>query len=397
MNIVLLGIIILLVIIFWLIYRDNLLEPFDETKIKIADYAEKKIKEFNYDTYKIYMDKYFEPIKTINLKSIPLLKNGLIFCSVASYRDKQCPPTVIDMIEKAKNPEKLVICICQQNDPNDVDCIKEYVNEKNINVKILRLTDKEARGPCWARYLIQQEWRGEEYFLQIDSHMRFVDNWDQKCIDDIESLPEKSCLTNYPSNFNLQVGIPDEHNQLRGGLFIVNKETSEFDGFFRVNSEFVDKLEKPAVARGWGACFSFSKSNLLHDAPYDPYTPHLFFGEEMDIWARMYTNGWYCYAPKLPICFTSFDRSYRPTFWENPDQAACEYLSRLRLYWRFGYLKDIPDQLKIGNEHYNLGTQKTWNQFLSYCLDDGEPDENPNEINVYGDEKYEIKHLKIEN
>jgi glycosyltransferase involved in cell wall biosynthesis len=277
------------------------------------------------------------------------------------------------MIDKAKDPSKLVICICQQNDESDVDCMKDYANEKNVIIKIVRLTDKDARGPCWARYLIQQEWRGEEYFLQIDSHMRFMQDWDDHCLKNLQMLPEKSCLSNYPSNFNLNEGTTDNVNPLRGGLFIVNKESSEFDGFFRVNSDYVQQMEKPQVARGWGACFSFSRSNLLHDAPYDPYTPYLFFGEEMDIWARMYTNGWYVYAPTEPICFTSFDRGYRPTFWENPDQAHGEYLSRLRLYYRFGYLKNIPAELKIGLDYYNLGNYKTWEQFMKYCLDDEEP------------------------
>jgi hypothetical protein len=146
---------------------------------------------------------------------------------------------------------------------------------------------------------------------------------------------------------------------------------------FRINSNYVKKLDKPELARGWGACFSFSKSNILHDAPYDPYTPYLFFGEEMDVWARMYTNGWYLYAPTEPICFTSFDRSYRPTFWENPDQVHGEYLSRLRLYYRFGYLKNIPEELKIALEYYDLGPEKTWDEFMKFSLDDIEPTPPP--------------------
>jgi hypothetical protein len=315
-------------------FNSDLIENFDESKIKIAEFAQTKIKEFNYEHYQVYMDKYFKKINTIDLKTIPLQKNGLVFCSVASYRDKQCPLTVSDMINKAKNPQNLVICICQQNDPVDISCFGSY-DLKGAKIKSIILSDKDARGPCWARYLTQQEWRGEQYFLMIDSHMRFAQDWDQKCIDDLNVLPPKSCLTNYVSNFNLETGLPDETNQLRGPLKIQNKETSEYDGFFRVNSDFIDESDKPMLAYGWGACFSFSEGNLLHDAPYDPYTPFLFFGEEMDIWARMYTNGWKVYAPSVPICFTSFDRSYRPTFWENPDQGPCEFLCRLRLYYRF--------------------------------------------------------------
>ena len=353
------------IILFYLLNVEN----FDESKITTNKHAQEKINEFDYNKYKPYIEKYFKKINFIDLKTIPVNNNELIFCSVASYRDKQCPLTVMDMIKKAKNPQNLVICINQQNDKNDVDCFDKQ-DYKPANIKFIKLSYTDARGPCWARYLIQQVWCGEQYFLQIDSHMRFVQDWDQKCIDQLSVLPDKSCLTNYVSNFNLEQGKPDEHNQLRGPLTIVNKETSSFDGFFRVNSNFITLADKPMIAKGWAACFSFSKSDLLHDAPYDPYTPFLFFGEEMDIWARMWSRGWTVYAPSEPICFTSFDRSYRKTFWEHPDQKATDTLSRLRLYYKFGYLNDIHPSLKIDLEHFDLDKTKTWQQFLEYCLDD---------------------------
>jgi [Skp1-protein]-hydroxyproline N-acetylglucosaminyltransferase len=369
MKYIILILIILLFIYFFFCYK--YIEPFDESKIKIAEFAKNKIDEFNYDDYKKYIDKYFKNINPIDLNQITLKNDGKILCSVASYRDKQCPLTVADMINKATDPTRLVIVVCQQNDPSDTDCFSTH-DLKGATVKKIILSDREARGPCWARYLIQQKWEGEEYFLQIDSHTRFVQNWDQLCIDQLAMLPEKSCLTNYVGLFNLDTGLPDS-DHLRGPLKIVNKETSEHDGFFRVNSDFIkekDAPDAPMLSYGWGACFSFSKSNLLQDAPYDPYTPFLFFGEEMDIWARMFTRGWYVYAPSVPICFTNFDRAYRPTFWENPDQSPCEYLCRLRLYYRFNYLDDIHIDLKVGMDIYGLGKDKTWNEFLTFCLDE---------------------------
>jgi len=363
--------IIFILIIFSLIYYLILnKENFDETKINTAQFAIDKIGEFDYKIHKPYLDKYFKKINIIDLRSIPVVTNGKIFCSVASYRDKQCPLTIADMINKAKFPNQLIICICQQNDSSDINCFDNY-DLKGAIIRKIVLSDRDARGPCWARYLIQQEWKGEEYFLQIDSHTRFVQDWDYKCTTQLNMLPNKSCLTNYVGLFDLETGMPSS-DHLRGPLRIDNKETSEHDGFFRVNSDFIKEgdYDKPILAYGWSACFSFSRSDLLHDAPYDPYTPFLFFGEEMDIWARMYTRGWHVYAPSLPICFTSFDRSYRPTFWENPDQGQCEYLCRLRLYHRFTYLDNIPDELKIGLNEYNLGKEKTWAEFLSFCLDE---------------------------
>jgi [Skp1-protein]-hydroxyproline N-acetylglucosaminyltransferase len=371
MNNIILVFIFIILIIIYLIFLNCIYENFSNstgTSINnTSEIAIKKLKEFDYNKYKKYIDKYFTPINFKDLTKIPVQENGLIFCSVASYRDLQCPLTVMDMIKKSKNPEKLVICICQQNAQSDIDCFnnQDYLPAK---VKFIKLSDRDARGPCWARYLIQQQWNGEQYFLQIDSHMRFEQNWDEKCLNDLKNLPLKSCLSNYVSNYNLKEGKPDEKNQLRGGLFIVNNEPSKIDGFFRINSNFVNSIDKPIEGRGWAACFSFSNSKIIHDAPYDPYTPHLFFGEEMDIYARMFTRGWKVYAPTKPICYTSFDRSYRPTFWENPEQKPCEYLSRLRLYYRFGYLNNIHEQLKTDMDYYSLGKEKTWKQFIEYCL-----------------------------
>lgn len=373
MNSLLIALLIILICLIYS-YCINTCENFDDTKINTKEVAEAKLKEFDYEKYKPYLEKYFSPINIIDLKTIPVNNDGKIFCSVASYRDSQCPLTVMDMIRKAKNPEKLVICICQQNANIDIDCF----NEKDYSpatIKFIGLSDHDARGPCWARYLIQQEWRGEEYFLQIDSHMRFAQDWDEKCINDLNVLPPKSCLSNYMPIYSIESGKPENENQIRGGLYIVNHET-HWDGFFRVNSDFIEPPDSPPEGKGWGGCFSFSNSLILHDAPYDPYTPHLFFGEEMDIFARMFTRGWKVYAPSKAVCFTNFDRGYRPLVFENPAQEPCEYLSRLRLYYRFGYLNNIPEELKIGLTEYNLGTEKTWNEFLTYCLDDDRPQIN---------------------
>ena len=38
-------------------------------------------------------------------------------------------------------------------------------------IRMVRMPPEEARGPCWARYLAQLLWAGEEFYLQIDSHM----------------------------------------------------------------------------------------------------------------------------------------------------------------------------------------------------------------------------------
>jgi [Skp1-protein]-hydroxyproline N-acetylglucosaminyltransferase len=324
------------------------------------------------------MLKYFQSKPKIMPLDTPINNDGKIFVSVASYRDSQCPLTVKNMIEKAHNPEKLVITICEQNEKDDIPCLdNDYV--KGVTIKRVKMPASEAMGPCWARYIIQNMWKGEEYYLQIDSHTRFVEGWDTKCKEQLELAKEQHnndvCLSNYVSTYDLKTEEIVK-NPMRGPMSV---ESIEDDGFFRYNSKyckpFADGL--PKESKGWSGCFSFSKSKIILDAPYDPYTPFLFFGEETDIFVRLFSRGWKIFVPAEPICFTVFDRSYRKTFWERRDQRSTSDLSKLRLYIRFGllpsYLNDgVPLEIKENMNRYSLCDSEkncnTFEQFVLYCF-----------------------------
>lgn len=315
--------------------------------------------------------KYFNTGINETSSSQTVKNDDKIFVSIASYRDEQCSLTLSNIIKMAHNPEKLVIVICEQNDENDDECMKtNYI--KGVNIKRIRMDYTEAMGPCWARYLIQNMWEGEQYYLQIDSHTRFVEGWDTICKRDLKSAQKKNnyhvCLSNYVSTYNIKTE-EIEINPMRGPLYIESLET---DGFFRFNSKYCNNLKTVKESKGWSGCFSFSSSNIILDAPYDPHTPFLFFGEETDIFARLYTRGWKIFVPKEPVCFTVFDRSYRKTFWEHKDQKITSELSKMRLYLRFGILNEdivnkIPYDIRQNMSIYSLGNKKTFNQFVNYC------------------------------
>ena len=91
----------------------------------------------------------------------------------------------------------------------------------------------------------------------------------------------------------------------------------------------------------------------------------------MDITVRAWTHGWNFYSPHVNICWTTFDRSYRPTFWENPKQGDLEKLSRLRIWYRLGMVprEDIPQEYHfIFNEleKYPMGTQRSIDDYWAF-------------------------------
>ncbi len=72
-----------------------------------------------------------------------------------------------------------------------MDCYKEFCksaegiksNACNTgHVRLFNVNESESLGPYMARYLGSKFYRGEQYYLQIDSHSEFVTNWDTKLI-----------------------------------------------------------------------------------------------------------------------------------------------------------------------------------------------------------------------
>ena len=125
------------------------------------------------------------------------MQKDKIFIQIASYRDPQLVPTVKDCISNAKWPENLHFCIAwQHSDDEKIDEIACLPNVTIIDIPYL-----DSKGACWARNQIQKRYKEEEYTLQLDSHHRFVKNWDELVIGMYKDLQSKGypkpLLTSY--------------------------------------------------------------------------------------------------------------------------------------------------------------------------------------------------------
>lgn len=337
----------------------------DFNKLKIIDrwmYRSQclnKFNEFSHD-YSIKQFKYPLPKSE---------KNGLIFINLASYRDRECHKTIKSLIANCTNWKNLRIVVCEQNSEEDIPFNYNLDPIYKSIIRVIRMSYKNARGPTLARFLIQQQYSGEEYYMQIDSHTIFEKDWDYKLINTINNLPPKSCLTQYLPDY--QIGTFKTQPKLRGNLKV--SRICALDGFTRINAEYINpnvKYDSPFKSNGWSGCFSFSRGDICYDAPIDAYTPDVFFGEEMDICLRLFTRGWNFYAPHYPIAYTNFNRSYRETFWEkkglgyNKNITLC---SRLRIHYRLGtlpqYLRTEIEtkypQLLVEVDKFTLGNERT--------------------------------------
>ena len=120
-----------------------------------------------------------------------------IYIQIASYKDVQLIPTIESLMENAKYPENITICIAWQHGPEEsIDKLSRY-----NNIKIIDIPYEQSLGACWARHQLQKKYNGEKYTLCLDSHHRFVKNWDEITISMYEQLRqsgiEKPLLTAY--------------------------------------------------------------------------------------------------------------------------------------------------------------------------------------------------------
>jgi len=297
-----------------------------------------------------------------------------IFVSIASYRDDVCPDTLLSLYNTADKPQNVFVGICQQNKKNseDKDCLNAVIDkiiDYKDNVRIIRIEHDKAKGPTYARYLCSTLHKDEEYYLQIDSHSKFVKGWDIKCINMIKeikakNLSQKPVLSHYPKEITEYKDYKEERDKT-----IIPRICKPFfntrDMISFMGSEIIDTkgeyYETPFVAGGMMFCESY----FLNELPYDPNLPYIFVGEEILHSIRYYTNGWDIFTPKENIVFHEYTRSDKPKIWtDNP------YYSDMDAFDKIRYIIGLDEndsklkpEMKVDIDKYGLGKARTLQQY----------------------------------
>ena len=243
-----------------------------------------------------------------------------IFIQIASYRDPELVKTIESALENAKKPKNLVFAIARQFHPDDkFDDLSKY--EKDKRFRILNIPYLESKGACWARNQIQQLYKGEEYTLQIDSHMRFAPNWDEEMINMIKQLQKKGhkkpLLTGYVSSFD-----PDNDP----GSRIQEPWRMTFDRFIPEGAVFFlpetipgwQNLTEPVTARFYSAHYCFTLGQFAKEVQHDP--DYYFHGEEISIAARAYTWGYDLFHSHKTLIWHEYTRKGRTKQWDDDKQ-----------------------------------------------------------------------------
>ena len=287
-----------------------------------------------------------------------------IFVQIASYRDPELVKTIKSMLDNAKNPKNLRFGICRQYHPEDgFDSLEEYKDDKRFRVHDVLYT--ESKGVCWARNLTQQLYEGEEYTMQIDSHMRFEKNWDSEFIKMIKQLQkdgfEKPLLTGYVSSFNPE---NDPEGRVKEPWRMV------FDRFIPEGAVFFlpenipnwEKLKKPIPSRFYSAHFCFTLGEFSVEVQHDP--DFYFHGEEISIAVRAYTWGYDLFHPHKTLVWHEYTRNGRTKQWDDdPDWGNKNVRSHQKNRKLFGMDGEGPTDLG----KYGFGPHRTLRDYEIYA------------------------------
>jgi UDP-N-acetylglucosamine (GlcNAc):hydroxyproline polypeptide GlcNAc-transferase len=239
-----------------------------------------------------------------------LFHSELIFVSIASYRDPQLVPTVLDCIAKASHPHRLRFGICWQRDAADAPL--PFASDPRF--QLIDVNWRDSKGACWARAETMKLWQGEHWFLQIDSHCRFANGWDDTllCMAAQTGSP-KPIVSTYPPPFT-----PGPNETLTGGPLQMVFQQFTPEGvpqlrpaaFLREHS-----LARPLRARFLAAGFLFAPGEFVRDVPYDPEL--YFMGEESSITVRAFTAGYDLFHPAEAVVWHNYIRSDEPKHWDD--------------------------------------------------------------------------------
>lgn len=294
------------------------------------------------------------------------MKKEKIFVQIASYRDPELLPTLKDCIANAKYPENLVFSISWQHSDDDKwDVLDEFKNDERF--KIIDIDYRDSKGACWARNKLQQQYDDEEYTLQLDSHHRFVKDWDELAIGMLKQLQAKGhakpLITGYIPSYN-----PEHDPEQR----VMTPWKMNFDRFIPEGAVFflpasIDnfrELDEPIPARFYSAHFNFTLGQFVKEVPHDP--EYYFHGEEISIGVRAYTWGYDLFHSHKIIAWHEYTRKGRTKHWDDSSEwgmrNAASHKKNRQLFEMDGEVK--PEG---GFGTYDFGTVRTLRDYEKYA------------------------------
>ncbi len=280
-----------------------------------------------------------------------------IFIQIASYRDSELPRTVASVLAEAEHPERLRFGICWQYDETTFDDLSVHLEDPRFSVD--EVYYRKSRGCTWARNRANALFADEDYYLQIDAHMRFAQGWDSTLIEMHSSIEaDKPVLTVYPPGYTTD-GQGNDVFPAPGPVQVLALESINQRLQTRQCSRVAKNQDVPGPSPFLAAGFLFAAGTFCSDIPYDP--EGYFNGEEIALAVRAFTWGYDLFYPSENVIWHRYNHG-EPLHWS--DHSATMQPAEKRAQQRLATLL-VGDASQLGE--YGLGPHRTVAEYEAYA------------------------------
>lgn len=277
-----------------------------------------------------------------------------IFVSIASYRDIDVTNTIDNLFEKAKFPNRIIVGLFIQDTREEVIRISNFdsAHQYSNNIKFKAIEYSEAKGCGWARNEILKElFSNEDYFLCVDSHSRFLNEWDVEYINQLEKLPPKSVISVFPQAFEFNETYEEYSKRSISSIYTPNAPTWTSDFISpHCMREPKEDYEKVITISGGNL---FGKGEIVDILKVNKYyNPTM----EQEIYSLLlFKSGYDIYAIRKNIIWHKYNSNFTP---EAPYRELCNWT-------KFSPIMDFVNDLK----HFG-GTERSYLLWLSEVYKD---------------------------
>lgn len=233
------------------------------------------------------------------MESCGMYYDKTIFIGIACYNESDIVSTIENCLENAKYPDRLHFGIVLHY------CDMEFPKIDFPNTKIIKLQYDALFGVCPARSMALNLYEQEDFYMQLDGHMKFDKNWDEYLVDQFYKIKksgiEKPLITYYvpwwSENEDGSINEYEPVNNRPGSIMLYSEElgrvipqqtsTIDVENWENDNIHFFEH-------HGFSAHFAFAEADFIKEVPPDP--DYMFYGEEPTTALRAWTRGYRIFA-----------------------------------------------------------------------------------------------------
>jgi hypothetical protein len=286
-------------------------------------------------------------------------KAKTILISIASYRDPDLENTVRSAYYNADYRDRIFFSIVSQADGYEHPNLS-FIPKSQI--RYIKYHFTESKGACWAREIASRD-IDSDYFLQIDSHSRFIDGWDKVVVENYIKCKEywnsAIAFTMHPKGFKRNHETGEENfygfgdKPMKGAMGWKDEDTMPQPFWYEC-----DYFEYGYEAYFLCANSLFCESEIIKAIPYDKEL--YFIGEEPTLALRFYTRGVKLINPSFHYMWHAYNDNYdsdkRSLHWQ--DNSKWGDLNK-KSYFRAAKILSGEKSLGV----YGIGSYELYEQF----------------------------------